>query len=361
MLDLQKLWGREPNYPSMLAGTSDGGLLVYDSSGPFPLVQMSAAGEVVREIDPRPAEGRESLFVGNDLQVAQDGSIWLSDGPEIVRLGASGLVDKRVGVSLDPQTLGKISSLVVDRSGSIYAQSLRSGAVHRFSVDGQLERVYHDDRLLDQVFSANPVDLNHPNQTIISNGTIEGETMLFFNSEGSFQSEFTPPASPAYYQPGQSRFLCIDMTQLLVVSRSGQVLERIRRHANQSWLEQIQDVAVAADGSFAILTAANGQMQATIYNADYTPRCTTQIAVIAASLNYDGEFLVIDSADGALFLDSNGRQLGLFPPEETLVGSTLRTFLVSARDEIIRVEQSDNPTFRRYSMDSLKKQFERQE
>lgn len=356
-LELERLWGREPSYPSGIAGTNDGGILVHDFDGRFPLVQMTLGGKVTREIDPRPAEGRKTLYGGRNVRVAPDGRLWLMDGSQIVRLGQDGIVDKRLGIPVAPQVLGRIGAIHVDRAGRFYAQSSQTGAVHIFDATGHRQRIVHHERLLDLGYSQRPINLTDDGELVVSDGDLNRETLLFFDEGGELVDTLLPPAGPVFYQPVQDKFLCSDYTQLLVASRDGSVQHRIRRHADRTWLEHLHSVAVASDGSFAVLTSHSDPMvssKVSIYECDYTPRCTMESDRYASLLDYDGSFLVINSKHGLLLFDANGTQLGMVKPDSDTTDSTwLFPYLVRERRELVLIEQSDEPIIRRYNLATL--------
>lgn len=356
-LKLAQLWNREPNYPSDMTATQDGGLLVHDFHGAFPLVQMSSDGKVIAQFDPRPAVGRETLNINKNLRAAPDGHFWLTEGPEIVRLDAKGLVDRRLGVPADTQTLDGIDGLHVDRQGTIYAQSSRTGAIHAFDLEGKLQRIVHHDRLLDHDFDRRPINLTDDDELVVSDGKLGSATLLFFDRTGNLIETFRPPAYCAYYQPVQDRFLCDDLRQLRAVTRDGVVHQIIERHADRTWLEPIKSVAVADDGSFAVLTShskSGVQSKVTIYERDYTPRSTINSDVYADSLDYDGTLLSLDSELGSLVFRSSGEIVGLIRRTGSQTSNnSIRTYLVSDRAELISVEQSIEPAILRYDMTKL--------
>ncbi|MEM8668014.1 MAG: hypothetical protein AAGG48_10890 [Planctomycetota bacterium] len=356
-LNLPELWGYEPNYPSGLFATRDGGLIVYDFHGRHPLVQMTASGKPMKVINPRSAEDRKTLFCGESLRVTPDGNIWIVEGPEIVRLGEKGIVDKRLGVPANPHSLDEIDAIHIDRQGQIFAQASRTGAIHICDLSGQTKHVLFHDRLLDHAYSRNAINVTGEKELAIC---VNDDSLLFFDWEGKLKAELTPPGTPAYYQQTNDVFLCSDITVLLVVSRDGTIRQRIRRHADRTWLEKIESVAIGKDGSFAVLTRhtdVDRSWKVSIFEADFSPRCTVDHDRYVYGLDYDGTYLALAVQDGLLFFNGEGQSLGHFPAYEDLEktqGFCFYPYLVDARGELILVEASSDPRIRRYDLTSLR-------
>jgi hypothetical protein len=94
--DLEKAWGREPNYPSGIAADVDGGFIVEDFGAAVPFVRTRADGTVRGELRPRYSDGRPTgrLF---RVQAAVDGALLGSDGEALLQLDEDGLVVGSVG------------------------------------------------------------------------------------------------------------------------------------------------------------------------------------------------------------------------------------------------------------------------
>src|SRR5262249_18502091 len=127
-IDLEKAWGREPNYPSGIARDADGGFIVEDFGAAVPFVRMRPDGTVRGEIQPRYDDGR---FTGRlfRVQAGPDGTLWGSDGEALLRLREDGVVEGAAGSPATADDLGEIAALALDSGDQIYAADRRTGAV----------------------------------------------------------------------------------------------------------------------------------------------------------------------------------------------------------------------------------------
>lgn len=356
-MDLEKLWGYRPNYPSGLFATLDGGIVINDFDGRFPLVQMSFGGKVLASLDPREALGRETMYVSSEsTRVRTDGRIWIETGEEFVRLADSGLVDVRVGTAADIRKLGDVSEVHVDRDGKCYLLDQRAGAVHVFTSEGSLERVLHHERLQEAGYSKAPIQIAKDGSAFVHSGGIDNESLVEFSNDGTYVKEHYLAYDPAYVLPISKSLLCDDMTQALVTDLSGkQVLGRIRRHTDSSWLAKIESIAVARNDSFAIATG-NENLKVTVFDSKSRPQNTWDLMGYA-HLDYDGNLLVTVS-DRVRVWTSEGAFLGSFALPELKHPTSCRPYLTDKGRRLVIVDwdYKSEPRFLRYDLTSLQKE-----
>jgi hypothetical protein len=355
-VDLQKAWGRKPNYPSGLAADRDGGLIVRDFLAKSPLVRIAADGKIRAEMRPRYADGRAMMIA--DFGVAPDGRIWVCNGFAIMRLADSGVVDQTLGDAPDADRLGKVGAVAIDRKGRIYAVDATTAAVHVFDAEGRWLRVA----------KADPKDFSDrlilPHLTVSDDGDIylsarhSGDNgYLHFSPEakriGFEQLKLDDIREKWDFQPGTGHRMVLCYEAAFLVDRAGAVVRTIERGADDNWLVGPHAASFAPDGSFAILAVTSrnfrdGPVTINLYTAKGDPVRTITLPGpdrwSYPSFAYDGkrlavvgdEVVLILNADGQVegrftlgagatkgsfgtpFLDASGRQLMVFDHEKTI-------------------------------------------
>jgi sugar lactone lactonase YvrE len=326
-IDLEAAWKRKPNYPSHLAADSDGGLIVGDFNGRPPIVRMRADGEVREELTAKYADGRTDATMQR-VRAAPDGSVWTSDGSALLRLDANGVVDKVIGEPPNPDQLGGIASLTVDRRGRIYAVDPRSAAIHVFDSAGKHLRIYR----------SQPTDfggkLGLPDVTVAESGDVylggsldrQGE-YLRFSPEGKrvgFERLGLDTIHEEWrFRPGgMARWVLGHETIFLVDSR-GAVQRTIERRPDGHWLDGLHNGVVAPNGSLAVTTGAGwGRRDVTlsVYDRMGNPLRTIPLPMVEspfAPFGYDGECVAVADGKRTLMFDKTGRPIQQFRPPAT--------------------------------------------
>src|SRR5207247_1729086 len=108
--ELEKAWGREPNYPSGVQADVDGGVLVHDFNGDPPLYRMRKDGTVRATLSPHFSDGRVVDGLTRQAHVAPDGNLWATDGQRLLRMDDHGGVDLQLGAKADPDMLTEPSA-----------------------------------------------------------------------------------------------------------------------------------------------------------------------------------------------------------------------------------------------------------
>ncbi|RYD77219.1 MAG: hypothetical protein EOP84_15830 [Verrucomicrobiaceae bacterium] len=90
-VDLEKVWGREPNYPTGIMPDVEGGFIVFDFNGAERFVRMKSDGSMRGPLQPRYQDGRK--VDADRIRIAPDGRLWTTDGQALLRLNAEGIVD----------------------------------------------------------------------------------------------------------------------------------------------------------------------------------------------------------------------------------------------------------------------------
>lgn len=356
-VDLEKSWGREPNYPCGIMPDVNGGFIVYDFNGKVPFIRMRADGGVREPLHPRHRDGRVvDTRVG--IRVAPGGGLWTSDGQSLLRLDQKGIVDMTVGEAPSSEKLGKIAHASGDRHGHVYAVDERTGAVHVFDPEGKKIRVCKPDP---GDFTGN---LRWPQVTVGDDGSVylaedratESSRYVHFRPDGKRQRIRTikldrESSQEWYAQPGAENILVLAYQAAFLTGPKGNVLKKIDRRADRLWLDRISEAAFASDGSFVILSGStadhSGRSAITLYTKDGIPVRTFPLPHRWAMLiGYNGSRLVLRSENTIEIYDDHGAPVQSFPRPD---GEEWSMFLTRDGRELWSVDFS-NRTVQRYAM-----------
>jgi hypothetical protein len=249
-IDLKKAWGREPNYPTDIAADTDGGFIVHDFHGSFPIVRMTAEGLVRSEIAPKFSDG-STFDILDNVKVGNDGHLWTCDSYSLLKLTDTGVVDKVIGPAPDKQKLERIDALAIDRRGRILALDERTKSVHVFDPTGK------------PLFVARPRATDFPKDvlgldiTVAQNGDFYvedkmGDRAVRFSVDGKYLG-LQIVANVHESEPSPSDMESARWVKGRLVSPSGKVLRSFDRRPDDTWMETIINTSVASDGSVAIL------------------------------------------------------------------------------------------------------------
>ncbi|MEQ1830943.1 MAG: hypothetical protein ABL921_33665, partial [Pirellula sp.] len=155
---LSALWGREPNYPTEIASMPDGGFVVYDFRGNPALTAMNEFGNVVKSLSCRKDLQLSDVHPSSSIRTTKDGSIWMTNRSTIMRVSNNGKFDVELG-NTNPNQLGAIASVTVDRNGKFYAISGDTGTIHAFQPDGRFDRIYDHGKLRNVRYVSNPIQV----------------------------------------------------------------------------------------------------------------------------------------------------------------------------------------------------------
>jgi hypothetical protein len=359
-IDLEKAWGRKPNYASKIAADIDGGCLVLDFQGRPPFVRMTRDGAVRAEFEPKHADGRVVGTVHN-VGVDADGHIWISDGHSILRLNDKGVVDRILGPHPVSALLGKIAGISVDVRGRFYAVDSRTGSVQVFDPAGKLLHVCE----------TKPSDFNSeihfPALTTDDKGDVylglggglqlsdDRRQYAHFSANGTRMGTVELPAAECSIQPGSGNFVAKHFQDVSLIDPAGKTLRTIDRRPDGNWLDMPHAVALASDGSIAIVAnhTRTGGITVNLYKANGDPVCTIPLPESAGGfprIAYDGRRLIV--AGDALFLifDETGRPLWRSqPPLQVPQGMYYYPYILSGGGELALFDGKE-PVLHRYEL-----------
>jgi hypothetical protein len=325
-IDIAKVWGREPNYLAHVTADVDGGFLVEDFGGRTPFVRMTSDGRVRGSLTPKFADGR-SIDTRGEIVLAPDGRLWANDGHCIVRLNAAGVADLVLGQPPQSDVLQSIAGILVDNQGHIDAVDTRSGSIHIFDAAGHFLRVCR----------TKPTDVKEaiwdPALTVTEHGDVylgldgnyrspgDSRTFAHFAADGTRVGDVVWPNEKCQIQPGTGRLVAQAMHDVDLIEPTGRIAKKIQRRPDGKWLAEPHCVAVAADGSIAILAGRHDDEPATVslYAATGEPLCTIALSEVSdwyPRLAYDGRRVVVAADDGLSIYDRSGhlRQHSPRPP-----------------------------------------------
>ena len=274
-IDLQEGFRKEGRskylgYIHEIVADEDAGFVIANSENPPLVVRYDAKGERRSLWSPRHADNRTFNIVGG-IRVAPDGRLWTSDGQSIMRLTDNGVVDLVLGPKPEPERLDKVIAFATDFKDRMYAAAHGTGAVHVFDPDGK--------RL--HVCKPNPTDLagtvsetfiavNDAGEVYLEKPATQHfmppDTYLRFSASGERLNEITfePPIRVSEFsslgwafQP-KTNFRC-GMSgikgddRLILVDPPGKIIHEIRHRPNRKWFSGRNELAMAPDGSIAVL------------------------------------------------------------------------------------------------------------
>jgi hypothetical protein len=283
---------------------------------------MRADGTVRAAFRPKHVAGRPP---GTDVKAAPDGRLWTCDGYALLRLDDAGVVDRVLGDAPDPERLGEIEALEVDRAGRIYAIDKRTRSVHVFDPQGRWLRVCVPSP---SDFDGNPSlsqltvsDEGHVYLSLGGAGGGRNGQHIHFSPDGNRRGidrlDLDEISQDWYSQPGTGHRWVVAYEKIFLVDRAGGVLKTIERCPDRKWLEHPARASVAPDGSLAVL--ARGAVN--LYGASGEPIRTIPLPAplrgTYARITYDGKRIAIAEDKAIVLLDASGQARQRFSPVET--------------------------------------------
>jgi hypothetical protein len=214
--------------------------------------------------------------------------------------------------------LRRIAGISVDVRGRIYAVDSKIGTVHVFDPAGKLLHVC----------LGRPADFNLKlwSQAIATND--KGDVYLgleepdfpddkrsyaHFTSDGKRLKNVVLPAARCFLQPGGDLIVAMRYDDVRLIDPSGKTVRTINRRPDNNWLERPQAIALAPDGSIAILArrSTGSETSANLYKANGDPLRTIPLPESVdglARIAYDGRRLIV-AGDDLLIFDAAGRLL----------------------------------------------------
>jgi hypothetical protein len=290
-ISLDRSWRRKASYPSGIFADPLGGFVVNDFGGTPLIYWMTMQGSVLRSYTPRYPDGRE--FGNSSTLVMPDRSLWVSDSYSLLQLNAVGRAAKRLGEVPSADQLHKIVEMAIRPGGRILAADERTNAVHIFDAQGRW------------LYMCNPHKSGQESPSMFR--TIEKEIEFgpanTFAIDGVwFDADGKRCGKPSGYQPVKER------------------LRRKQRRPDGTWLEDIDNYAVAPDGALAVVDArhtpeGDSQPYLSLFPATGT---LGQLIALPSAINsypeiaYDGKQVVLVDEGHVYSYRSTGKPLWQF-------------------------------------------------
>jgi len=309
-IDLKKSWGRKPNYPTSISAGANGGVIVEDFGAAQPMVVMDKDGHATHQLSPKFDDGR-SFRMSDGAVAAPDGRWWTTDGESILRLNEHGIVDLVLGDKPDHNRLTKIAAVTVDPRNRIHAVDSRTGSIHVFDQSGSKLWICRPDPTdFESELLSVDVSADSAGRAYISNsiGFGANKTCLSFETGGRRMGWVEHGVFP---QPDGDHFWHLSYNDLHLLDREFREIKTISQRPDGKWLEYPRDLAVAPDGSTAVVAHSGrrglgrGQPSISTYDATGVPRRYYELDDTFAypRVAYDGEKIVVAGGAGIDLID----------------------------------------------------------
>ncbi|MEI6150570.1 MAG: hypothetical protein WCS01_15835, partial [bacterium] len=348
IIDLEKVWGRKPNYPTDIASDLDAGFLVYDFNAQQPLLMLDANGSILAVSLPRLAEGRP-FRVTDGVKRSPQGALWTSDGDSLFRLSTNSTVDLILGEVPTPSILSTPDHVDVGLDDRVYLSDRRTKSVHVFDALGtrlgQCDPTAED---LTELSGINHIAVSKDGHVYLSVDLCATRYLCFnkaLNRTGWSSNDVDSIVQKWYFQPTNDLCWIVGYHDLFLVRGLSNVVRRIGRRADGRWLEYPQLAAVASDGSLAVVARSqSGDISVSTYGPTGNDRSTFRIPgeSYVASIAYDGQHVYIRTETDLLMFGPNGESSGSF-----VLGSGRQSenwtgpFLAAKQSELWFISRSD--------------------
>ncbi len=356
-VDLTQAWKRKPNYASYLAADVDGGFIVGDFGGHFPVIRMRSDGSVLKEFAAKYSDGKTTETMQH-VQVDQKGKLWATDGKALIRLDKNGVAEHVLGNPPDLDQLGEIAALAVDSRGRIYVVDSRTSAVHVLDSDG---KPLH-------ICKPNPNDFTRGRWDVELSVADTGDVylgFLHFSPDGKRLGFEMPPETDEHSvtltkkwipRPKGTGYWIIDYQSLRMTDEKRRVMKIIERGCDGRWLEPLQQCIMAPDGSLAVLEGSifsgSGQKRMHRYDPTGKPQQTFGLTLSGeffCHYDYDGETFVFRRGNQMLFATATGHFYSVLDtPENSKKDLVWTPFLLSKQKQLWLFDGVD--TIHRFSL-----------
>jgi hypothetical protein len=315
---LDDAWGRSANYPTDLVEDSQGGFAVYDFNTNRPLVRTDATGRIQSQFAPKFADGRPVAV--RAVRRSPDGRLWATDGDVVLRLAASGTVDRILGEEATSDTLHQVECAFASLDGRVYVADRRTHAVHVFGGDGERQGVCVPDAsdLIETTYVEH-IAVSAQGEVFVATG-LENDAYVRFDKSlkrvGTVQIDLKTVCQDWYFQPTGPRCWIVAYEDVYLIQDLREVVCKISRRADRRWLENPSSLGVAPDGSAAVVaTSRSGEVSVNTYGPTGDPRAT----YVGPSgwyrhgrVAYDGQTAFFLMQNDLYIIGPNNRRAGTF-------------------------------------------------
>lgn len=346
-LDLEKAWGREPNYLTDLAPDHDAGFLVYDFNAKKTFVRMDGKGAILAEAVPKLSDG-SPFHVVDGVKRSPQGDLWTSDGDSIFRLSANHTVNLILGQEPKPSSLSEPCCVEIGSDDRIYVGDRRTKTTHVFDSSGSaVGRCIPKPEDLTELSGVEHITVSRAGDIYVSLD-LSGTKYLHFRKdmtrEGWVQQVGADKICQKwYFQPTSDRCWVVGYNNIFLMENFNKIIQKISRRADGRWLEYPDDVAVASDGSLVVLARSqSGTHSINTYNPSGEAQSTFDLPFelyTIEKLSYDGQHVFIRVENNVFVYGRDGHAIGQFTlPSEAKKNGWSGPYLAAKGRELWFVE-----------------------
>jgi len=317
-INLEKAWGRKPNYPTDISPDAAGGFIVYDFNAEQTLLRLDTNGAIVSASSPTRADGRPFRVIDGVKQSPQ-GDLWTSDGDSLYRLSTNGTANLTLGDEPSPFHLNDPGYVDTGQDDRVYIADQRTKSVHVFDARGKhLGQCVPGAEDLTEISSVRHIAVVASSDVYVSLDLSDQRYLHFLHDQsraGWSNLTLDSISQRWYFQPTNNLCWLVGYRDVFLVKAMRDVIRCISRRPDGRWLAHPGKAAVAPDGSIAVVTdSGQGAIEVNLYG----PAGDTQTSVRipgghhALAMAYDGRIIYIRTKDGVLIYEINGNPLGMF-------------------------------------------------
>lgn len=310
----ESILGKEHSGTDFLAADCGGGLILCTQYDNKTVTRVGQDGTTKQSFRVRWHDGSRIPLVGfpdqTGVRCAQDGTFWACDGHAMYRLDSSGKVMTLLGEPPDNLELRDVATAHVDQSGKVYLSDQRNSITHVFDPAGRRAGVLQPDPFCGGDGFVSSIDVSADGHVFIDS--------VMFDADGVCRGERALPGGEderysiggfVQHQPHAARYWVAGDGRLQLVNETDGSIQKItQRTPNGKWLDRIEAIAVAPDGSIAVGSkSSQGRWDATgtisIYSANGDARRTIEPPQSAdlkpgsAPQAFNGRFVLVHSSD----------------------------------------------------------------
>lgn len=241
-------------------------------------MRCDRGGKVSRRFVPKREDGSTEMSSGSNVRVDSKARIWGTDGVEFYEIDSKGVVHTRFGAAPDPFKLEKAAEVLLDDIGHVALIDERTGAVHMFGADGAPGYVYAPDPTDFPGGSRDVDSLVRSHDGALYLQSESDARSLAFTADGR-RVDWTSLGNRAFVflangERWAENWSLFKASRVLRLAPDGSERVRIERRPNGWFFETIYDLSCASNGSLAVLTAGEQDLEVDLFRADGTPERT---------------------------------------------------------------------------------------
>jgi hypothetical protein len=318
VIDLRKVWGREPSYPTDLAADVDNGFLLYDFDARSNFLRLGADGAIRFAGVPRLADGRP-IPVRNGFVCSPQGAVWTCDGEALIRLTTNAVADRVLGVAPAQNVLYEAECAAVGPEDRVYVADRKSHVAHVFDASGRpLGICVPKTEDLTENTRVTHIAVSPDRQVFLQMGICNDGYLHFdehFKRVGVATNAIDPISQTWCFQPSNGVAWMVGYNNVYLVRGARQeMVRRVSRRADGRWLEYPEAAGVAPDGALAVASRSQSRESAiNIYSPAGEPVSTFTVPFqvgYRGGLAYNGRHVFVADNDGVVVFKVDGTSIG---------------------------------------------------